>query len=75
MEGHRFYDLVRWGIADRQLDAYYSFEGSSAGGYAKNNLQGGDFTPNKNEIYPIPQRQIDLSSEGGEPVLEQNPGY
>lgn len=75
MEGHRFYDLVRWGIADEQLEAYYNFEASSAGGYVKENLRGGDFTPDKNEYYPIPQRQIDLSTEGGESSLEQNPGY
>jgi hypothetical protein len=73
MEGHRFYDLVRWGIADDQLDKYYQFEvgGPGHGG----NLAGGDFTPDKNEYYPIPQRQIDLSVVGTEPVLEQNPGY
>ncbi|MCC9137887.1 RagB/SusD family nutrient uptake outer membrane protein [Pontibacter silvestris] len=33
--------------------------------------QGKQFTENKNELYPIPQRQIDLS--GG--TLTQNPGY
>ncbi len=73
MEGHRFYDLVRWGIADSQLDQYYSYEtGSDAPG---DNLAGGDFTPDKNEFFPIPQRQIDLSQQGGETVLQQNPGY
>lgn len=73
MEGHRFYDIVRWGIADSQLDSYYNYEtGPDAPG---NNLSGGDFTPNKNEVFPIPQRQIDLSLKGGEPVLQQNPGY
>lgn len=73
MEGHRFYDIVRWGIADSQLDHYYSYEtGPDAPG---NNLAGGDFTPDKNEVFPIPQRQIDLSLKGGEPVLQQNPGY
>lgn len=73
MEGHRFYDLVRWGIADRQLDHYYQFEVGGPG--PGDNLAGGDFTPNKNEFFPIPQRQIDLSVVGNEPVLEQNPGY
>lgn len=73
MEGHRFYDLVRWGIADNQLDDYYQYEvNTDAPG---DNLSGGDFTPDKNEVYPIPQRQIDLSIQGNEPVLQQNPGY
>jgi tetratricopeptide (TPR) repeat protein len=75
MEGHRFYDLVRWGIADQELGDYYNFETSGDGGYVKENLQGADFTPGKNEVYPIPQRQIDLNTAGGESTLEQNPGY
>lgn len=73
MEGHRFYDLARWGIADSQLDDYYNYEtGPNAPG---DNLAGGDFTPDKNEVFPIPQRQIDLSLKEGEPVLQQNSGY
>lgn len=71
MEGHRFYDLVRWGIADERLDAYYQFETSNL----VPDVEGGDFTSNRNEVYPIPQRQIDLSTVDGEPTLQQNPGY
>jgi starch-binding outer membrane protein, SusD/RagB family len=33
------------------------------------------FTKGKNEIYPIPQIQIDLSKVGNTPVLKQNPNY
>lgn len=73
MEGHRFYDIVRWGTADTELDQYYSYEtGPDAPG---DNLAGGDFTPDKNEFFPIPQRQIDLSVKEGEAMLKQNPGY
>lgn len=71
MEGHRFYDLARWGVADSQLDDYYNFETSNL----VHDVDGGDFTTGKNEVYPIPQRQIDLSTAEGESVLEQNPGY
>ncbi|MFB6279625.1 MAG: RagB/SusD family nutrient uptake outer membrane protein [Salinibacter sp.] len=77
MEGHRFYDLARWGTADQQLQDYYDFETSDAGpnNFAKSNLTGGDFTTDKNAVFPIPQRQIDLSVTGDGPMLEQNPGY
>ena len=72
MEGHRFYDLARWGTAGQELGDYYDFEVSGNGGYKKENLRGAEFTENKNEVYPIPQRQIDVI---GEEILEQNPGY
>ena len=67
-EGHRFYDLVRWGIADQVLDAYLSFEGARL----TTALGGATFTPNQDELYPIPQAQIDVQ---GADVLKQNPGY
>ena len=67
-EGHRFFDLVRWGIADATLDAYLAYEG----GKLPVALGGSSFTANKNEYYPIPQTQIDRQ---GADVLHQNPGY
>ncbi|NBB75175.1 MAG: RagB/SusD family nutrient uptake outer membrane protein, partial [Bacteroidetes bacterium] len=53
MEGHRFYDIARWGIADSQLDSYYNYEVTTDA--PGDNLAGGDFTPDKNEVFPIPQ--------------------
>ncbi|MEO3405746.1 RagB/SusD family nutrient uptake outer membrane protein [Mucilaginibacter sp. CAU 1740] len=70
MEGHRFFDLVRWGIADTELNAYIAFQSTQT-----NDVKGGKFLKGKNEYYPIPQREIDLSVKGGSPVLKQNPGY
>lgn len=70
MEGHRFYDLVRWGEAEQELNTFFDYESSLF-----DDLQGGDFQSNKNEYYPIPQNQIDLSTEEGDEVLEQNEGY
>jgi hypothetical protein len=67
-EGHRFFDLVRWGVADATLDAYLAYEGAKL----PIALGGSSFTPNKNEYYPIPQTQIDRQ---GADVLNQNPGY
>jgi hypothetical protein len=70
MEGHRFFDIVRWGIAQQALAAYFSFDGKTI-----SDVVGARFTPNKNEYYPIPQAQIDLESVGGVSALKQNPGY
>lgn len=71
MEGHRFFDLARWGEAEEKLNAFFEYEGPALGISTRD----GQFTPNKNEYYPIPQIQIDLSTVAGEPVLQQNPGY
>jgi starch-binding outer membrane protein, SusD/RagB family len=46
---HRFFDLVRWGIAADVID---------------------DFVVGKNEVFPIPQTELDLN-----PNLTQNPNY
>jgi len=65
-EGHRFFDISRWGIAAQSLNAYFQFERQITG-----DLSTGNFTPGKNEYFPIPQQQIDLSNG----QLTQNPGY
>ncbi|MBE8714871.1 RagB/SusD family nutrient uptake outer membrane protein [Sphingobacterium hungaricum] len=65
MEGHRFYDLVRWGIAKTTLEAYSQFEGQYLDSYD-------DLIFNShNEYQPIPQEEIDKSNG----FLEQNTGY
>jgi len=55
-EGHRFFDLVRWGIAADELNKYLPYE-TSKGLVTK--FGGARFTAGKNEYYPIPQTQID----------------
>lgn len=65
-EGHRFFDLARWGTAAQTLNAYFQFERQITG-----DLSTGSFTAGKNEYFPIPQAQIDLS----EGKLKQNAGY
>lgn len=70
MEGHRFFDLVRWGIAAPVLNAYVAKAQSS-----RQYLQGVTFAAGKNEYFPIPQGEIDQSQQDGAPTLKQNPGY
>lgn len=65
LEGHRFYDLVRWGEAKAVLESYSAFEGGIISRYK------GLVFGSRNEYFPIPQAQIDRS--GG--ALVQNPGY
>ncbi|MCW9707525.1 RagB/SusD family nutrient uptake outer membrane protein [Fodinibius salsisoli] len=72
MEGHRYFDLVRWGEAKEKLDAFYDYMGGELG---FSTYQGASFTSSKNEYYPIPQTQIDLTTVEGQPTLEQNQGY
>ncbi|GGC00454.1 RagB/SusD family nutrient uptake outer membrane protein [Dyadobacter sediminis] len=67
-EGHRFFDLVRWGTAEKEINAYLAYESKKLSGA----LGGAKFTPNKNEYLPLPQDQVDLL---GKDVLIQNPGY
>ncbi len=70
MEGYRFYDLVRWGIAEPTLNAYFAYEGQFV-----TDVRGAQFTANKSELEPIPLTQIDLSQKDGGATLTQNQGY
>jgi len=66
MEGMRFFDLVRWGIAATELNAYLSVEGVRR----PTTLQNTQFTAGKNEYFPIPTSVI-----VNIPDMVQNPGY
>nr|WP_295924264.1 RagB/SusD family nutrient uptake outer membrane protein [uncultured Dyadobacter sp.] len=70
MEGIRFFELVRWGLAGKVINNYLTVEGTKL---AYN--RGKVFTEGQHEIWPIPQRQIDISVDNGRSVLTQNPGY
>ncbi|MDT0622319.1 RagB/SusD family nutrient uptake outer membrane protein [Croceitalea vernalis] len=63
-EGHRFFDLVRWGLANDYLGA------TSLHGAHPKSLSGGTFQANKHELVWIPASEIDAN-----PNLVQNPGY
>ncbi len=74
MEGQRFFDLQRWdqgtGSMADEINAFFAFDIK-----INSQLTGGHFTKGKNEYYPIPQGQIDLSASTGASKLKQNPGY
>lgn len=57
MESERFFDLVRWGEADRVINKYYADEADNCAIYATAN-----FTPDKNEYLPIPFSQLSASN-------------
>ena len=71
MEGHRFFDLVRWGIAAGEITAYKEKEKN-----IRAHLRNLVFRPGVSEYFAIPQLQIDLSAGAdGIPKMKQNPGY
>jgi hypothetical protein len=79
MEGHRFFDLQRYdglyggpdpaGYMAGVLNAH--IKADTRAPHPNPVLTGASFTAGKNEIYPLPQHEIDV--EGGK--LKQNPMY
>lgn len=70
MEGQRFFDLVRWGIAAPTINAYIQREKVNRPLKAS-----AVFTANKNEYMPIPQGEVDNLNADGTIRVTQNPGY
>lgn len=66
MEGSRFFDLVRWGIADQVINSFFKTESSR-----RPFLRSGNFTKSKNEYIPIPQQQINFVNG----IYKQNYGW
>ena len=67
MEGHRMFDIRRWGVAEQVMNDYFSNEARTIANF------GDKVSPyeSKHNMFPIPLSAIDLS--GG--ALTQNPGY
>lgn len=70
MEGHRFFDLVRWGVADQVINNYLTVEKTK-----RLYLANASFVKGKHEIFPIPNQEILNSKKDGLPTLTQNTGY
>jgi len=66
MEGFRFFDLVRWGIAAEYLNTYFAVEKTK-----REYLKVGHFTKNRDEYLPIPLNQVNFSKG----LYKQNSGF
>lgn len=66
MEGNRFFDLVRWGVAAETMNAFYAVEKTKRAYY----LEAG-FDSGREEFCPIPLAQINFSQG----LYDQNTGY
>lgn len=55
-EGWRHFDLVRWGVAAEENNAYFAIEKTR-----RSYLASAAFQDGRDEYFPIPQAQIDLS--------------
>lgn len=67
MEGERWYDIVRWGIAEQVLNDYFAKEKLRDRSW----LNVAHFTAGRDEYMPIPQNQIHWAAG----IYKQNPGY
>lgn len=65
-EGPRFFDLVRWGLAESVLNDYLNKEKAR-----RTFLASAKFTAGRDEYLPIPQAEITFTNG----LYKQNPGY
>lgn len=68
MEGHRLFDLRRWGVAQEVITTYLQHEAEDI---SQSNYGRFGAYSDKHNLFPIPINAIDQS--GG--ILKQNPGY
>ena len=65
LEGHRFFQLRRWGIDDDVLNNFLQDDAEY-----KSNLEGITYDPEKHDHWPIPQSQLDIQE-----TLSQDPNW
>lgn len=71
MEGHRLFDLRRWGVSEQVLNAFVATEKQRMPALFGAAQQ----VTEKHRLYPIPSVEIELSKKSGTPQLKQNPLY
>ena len=73
MENGRYFDLRRWGIASKTLNAYFEIEKNDVydGQTYAQYLKDAHYTPGKNEFYPVPYNQLYYVPG----LYSQNKGY
>lgn len=65
-EGHRFFDLRRWGIANTVLNDYIARDR-----LFRSFMNDAVYNPTQDDYWPLPQDQVDLQAG----VLTQDPAY
>ncbi|MFP4089421.1 MAG: RagB/SusD family nutrient uptake outer membrane protein [Cyclobacteriaceae bacterium] len=70
LEGHRFFDLRRWEIAEEVLNNYLEVEKTR-----RNYLNAASPYEDRNALYPLPTFEIEVSEVDGERKLVQNEGW
>jgi hypothetical protein len=70
MEGHRFFDLRRWGVAEQVINAYLAVESGR-----RSFLAAATPYTSRYNLYPIPIIQVELSQVEGDNRLQQNTGW
>ncbi len=72
MEGQRFFDLKRWGIAEQVLNEFLGAEVNR-----RQYLNGASPFAARHYLFPIPafQRELSGKDEAGNEILTQNPGW
>ncbi len=71
LEGHRFFDLRRWGIAEQVMNKYIEEETPKR----QYLIPSTGYRSPLNDLFPLPTIQIELSKVDGEAMLQQNPGF
>jgi len=65
-EGHRFFDLRRWGIDDEVLNDYIARDQKF-----RYTMRGAVYDPEEDDYWPLPPSQIEMQKG----VLKQDPAY
>ena len=70
LDGHRFFDLRRWGIAQEVMNAYMDVEQTK-----RTYITAATRYEARHNLFPLPSVQIELSKVDGTAQLIQNSGW